>query len=305
MDDDDNHDGDFGGVISGPGGAATSASLVVDAANDSSNEILYLHGHNLYTGGTAVTNYGVLALGASDSAGSGAVMLSATDGGLLLNTGVTFSNALVFNSGGLAGLGAFAPASVSGTGQTAGKITFGANQFLMPGIPGDGNRLPGVLTIQTDVVFQNGGSLREMIVDPALNNVLLGSPAANINGGYGFLLVQGDLNLASLTAGGFTIAPQTIDANGEKGFNALLVAGQSYHLPIVQATSITGTFDPANFSFDLTNFQAGTMPTSVFSLSADSTHLYLDFTPVPEPSTWALLATGGALLGFAARRRRR
>ena len=304
LDDDTTHDGDFGGVISRADGGVSSASLVVDASNNSSNQTLYLHGHNLYSGGTTIQGYGVLGLGFSDSAGSGAITLNATDGGLILNTGVTLTNALVLNSGGLAGLGSFAPSAVSGTGQTAGKISFGTGQFLFPGIPGDNTRIPGILTIQTNVAFLTGGTLREMIQDPSLLNVLNGSPATNINGGYGFVDIQGNLDLNSISASGFLVAIESNDANYSKGYSSQILLGQNYSLPFVRATGGISGFDPTKFSFDLSNFQNGQLSATVFNVTSDGTYLYLNFTPVPEPSTWALLATGLGLLGLRTWRRR-
>jgi len=293
MDDDTTHSGDFGGVISGAGGTVTDAAVVVNSSNNSSNDTLYLHGHNLYSGGTTISGYGVLGLGYSDSAGSGPVTVSATNGGLILNTGVTFTNPLVFNSGGLAGLGTFAPSSVTGTGQTAGKITFGAGQLVFPGIPGGGTQTPGQLTIQTNVAFAAGGSFREMIQDPTAS------------GGYGVLAIQGDLDLSLVAASSFVIALESIDITNRPGYSTAIAWGQTYSIPIIQTTGSILGFNAAGFTFDTSSFQNGLADAGSYSLSvASGKTLVLTFTAVPEPSTWALLATGAGLLGLTALRRR-
>lgn len=305
IDDEETHDGDFAGIISGIGQTPTDAALVVTANNDVTNGVVYLHGHNQYTGGTTITDYGILGLGYADSAGTGPITISALKGGVILNTGVTLTNPLVFNSGALAGIGAFAPSAVSGTGQTAGKITVGANQFLFAGIPGGDTRIPGILTLQTNVAFAPGGTLREMIQDPAFANLIAGSAATNVNGGYGFLWVQGDLDLTALTLASFTIAVESIDAQSHGGFSSKINVGQTYQLPFVQTTGSVLGFNAAAFTVDATDFQNGTMDGSLFTVTADSNHLYLNFTPVPEPSTWALLLGGLGLPALVGWRRRR
>lgn len=290
-DSDNDYDFDFGGQLVG---AATSSLTLTGTVNpQTGTEFFYLYGSSpSFTGNVYVTGQSALALGRGDSVGSGTITLGAVDGGLALNTGVTLANPLVFNSGALAGIGTFQPASVSGTGQTAGKITFGANQFVYPGIPGE-NAIPGRLTLATDVVFANGGEFVLVMEDPAATE------------GYGSLYITGSLDLNSISTAGFAFNLESLDAQGNTGPSSTIVYGNSYSLLVISATGgITG-FDAADFSFDASKFQDGLIPASAFSVSADTNQLYLNFTAVPEPSTWVLLIIGAGVLGLAARRRRR
>ena len=78
--------------------------------------------------------------------------------------------------------------------------------------------------------------------------------------------------------------------------------GASYTWTIATAANgITG--DVSNITIDRSAFSNATDGT--FSLSISGNNLDLSFTPVPEPSTYALLALGLGVIGLAVRRRHR
>ena len=104
---------------------------------------------------------------------------------------------------------------------------------------------------------------------------------------------------------GFAFNLESLGVLGNTSPATTIVYGNSYSLLVISATGGILGFDAAKFSFDVSKFQDGMIPSSAFSISADANHLYLNFTAVPEPSTWALLITGAGFLGLAALRRRR
>jgi hypothetical protein len=279
--DDSNHDGEFGGIISGAG------SLIVSAPSASSPKGLFLYGANTYSGGTQILNRGVLALSNNTAAGTGTVTLNAPNGGLGLNSGVTFTNQLVFTAGTLGGFGTFAPTGTS-------TLTFDTGRNISPGLGGlsqghDGG--VGTLTLNTNAIFANGGGY------------LWGLQDATTLDGISRLDVTGNLNITA-SAGGFLLTVNTYDANRDLGF-ANLSYGTPYSLLIIHVGGTLTGFSPSAFTIDATQFQNGSLSSTVFTLSQSGSDIYLNFTPVPEPSTYALLGLGlGAVFLPALRRRR-
>ena len=280
---------EFGGAITDPDNLPTTASVTVTSSTMGEN--LYLYGHNQYSGGTTITGYGVLGLGESDSAGTGAITINATagHGGLILNDSVTLTNALVLTQGILGGAGTFAPASFNGT--PGAPITIGANQGVFPGIPD--SFFPAKLTFDANTIFTNGGTY------------VWGLQNAASAEGAGTLYITGNLDLTSLSLASFDLLLESYDAFGEEGLAAGLTLGNSYQFILIETAGTISGFSADKFVIDASLFQDGLMPDSAFSLTADSQHLYLNFVAVPEPSTYALLALGSGWVLATLRRRRR
>ncbi|MBS0662353.1 MAG: PEP-CTERM sorting domain-containing protein [Verrucomicrobia bacterium] len=277
----DNRDTDYGGTITGAG------SLTLTAPTSPNMQGALLSGNNTYSGGTTVLNNAILALGSNTGAGSGTVVVNAPGGGLALNSGVTFTNPLTFTAGSLLGWGTFAPTGTS-------TFTFDTNHAVAPGLAGadqnDGG-VVGTLTLNADVVFADGGTFKYAIKDPSTPD------------GLALLAINGNLNITA-SPGGFTLKLFTYDTANTLGF-ANLTLGNTYNIPIATISgSITG-FSPTAFTIDATNFQLGQWSPTVFSLSQSGGTLYLNFTAVPEPSTYALLALGLGTLVLPGFRRRR
>ncbi|HEX2861804.1 MAG TPA: PEP-CTERM sorting domain-containing protein, partial [Lacunisphaera sp.] len=277
----DDQDHEFGGVIADPSGNATTAAVVVTS---NLGELLRLYGDNLYSGGTTITDVGVVLMGHDNALGTGTVTLNAPDGGLLLDRNVTLTNNLNYLAGGLGGFGTIDPGNLS-------VLTIGANQMLLPGVGGGLQHSTGTLHIAFNTAFANGGTYAWTLQD------------ATTLEGASKILINGNLDLTALSSGGFTLTLRSLDLDGNADF-ANLVAGNNYNFTLLSATGSILGFDPSDFTIDAVDFQDGTMVAAQFLLSSDGQNLTLSFTAVPEPSTWALLLAGAGVLGWTQRRRR-
>ena len=100
----------------------------------------------------------------------------------------------------------------------------------------------------------------------------------------------------------FSIAVESIDpASGNPGL-ANFNPAQPYSWTLVSAGSISG-FNPADFSFNTSAFQ-NSLGGGSFSMGQLGNSLTLNFVPVPEPGTWALLLAGVAVVAIGARVRK-
>ena len=276
----------FGGLISGTG------SLTVTNNGTGPDPAVLLYGANTYSGGTTVTQKGLLILANNQGAGTGGVTVATSSSGAFgLDSGTTYSGPLTFTSGNLAGYGTFDP---SGLG-LAGTVNIGTNQGVVPGFPASNNKVvTGTLSFAGNMAFNNGGSFYWTLQDTSRVD------------GASKLAIAGNLTI-NATGGAFGLNLFSFDATGAQNPASNFNVGVPYSWVIATTGGHILNFNTTAFTIGVTGFENGMLLPSQFSLSVNGAdnQLILNFTPVPEPSTYALIASGLGLVALAALRRRR
>jgi len=255
--------------------------LVVGQSNsfDPQGGIVEITGHNNYTGGTKILG-GTLRASNNAALGTGSVAV-AGNATLDVGSGTAISNALSLSSG----------ARLSGNGSigTPGGVVFGPGTILSPG----GANNVGTLTFTTGLTLGSGS-----LVEFDLKNVN-GSPGT----GWDFINVSsGLLKLTATSASPITINFTTLSLDGTAGLLSGFDSTQSYNW-LLAAGGVSG-FSSDKFIFSTTNF-ANDLGGGTFSISKGNAGLSINFTPVPEPGTYVLLAMGLAIVTALELRRRK
>ncbi|HET7536225.1 MAG TPA: autotransporter-associated beta strand repeat-containing protein [Candidatus Didemnitutus sp.] len=234
-----------------------------------------------YTGGTNI-NGGSLMAGNSGALGTNTITING--GNLLLSGGITLNNAITLTNG-----------MIGGGGTLTSPVSVGTNGTLAPGL----NGFPIMtLTFGGGLTFAGAGQLKLDIQSAA--------GAAGV--GYDNLASTAGLTITSTTASPFKISLTSLDLSGAPGNVSDFSSASSYAWVFASSPGITG-FAANKFLIDSTGF-TNALNGGVFTITQGTSGgvpaLFLNFTPVPEPSTYALLAVGlGSVLLPVLRRRRR
>jgi autotransporter-associated beta strand protein len=233
---------------------------------------------NTYTSGTDVRG-GTLRVSAQQALGTGQVNVGSR-ATLDVASGVSLNNPMSLASG----------ARLSGTGQyaPAGGVFISNGAIVSPGALGS----VGTLSFGSGLTLGPGG-----IFEFDIQN--LSGPGS----GWDFLSVNGTLTLTASGSSPFTISLYSISPDGRSGPLSGFDLTQSYTWQLAGASSIVG-FNSSQFALDTSGFLNGTGG-GAFFVSQSGNQLLLNFTPVPEPSTYVLIVAGGLLVYVFERRRRR
>jgi hypothetical protein len=234
---------------------------------------------------TLVTNDGTLDVFSGRNFASTSAGIT-NNGTIQLGGGGIFTASSLANGPGssLSGYGTFAP---------TGGTTVGSGVLVSPGIANP-NSYVATLSFSTPLTLGGGGS----------GTFDVENASGTAGTGYDTIAVAGALTITATSGSPFTINLESVNpGTGTPGL-ATFNSAQPYSWTLLSATSIAG-FSASDFLVNTSSF-TNSLGVGVFSLSANSTDIFLNFTPVPEPSTWALLGIGaGALCAGALRRRGR
>ncbi|MGJ8650883.1 MAG: autotransporter-associated beta strand repeat-containing protein [Opitutaceae bacterium] len=238
---------------------------------------------NTYGGSTTVED-GVLAVTGTGSINNTSSVTVQNGATFQYDSTTAFTAALNLDSG----------STLTGSGDLGTvALTIGSGVTLAPG------NSPGELATGSQT-WSDGGDYNWQVLD-----------ASGVAGtGYDTATITGSLDLSGLTAGGFEVNIWSLSSIGpDVSGDALNFDDSSdYQWTIASTTGgITG-FDADNISIVLSpnNGTDGFSNsfTGTFSVSSDGNDLFVDYTAVPEPTTFALLAGCLALSSVVLRRRR-
>jgi hypothetical protein len=272
----------FSGLITGTGPS------VVTIDNGPSGSVTLSGGSTLSGTGTSFNvNNGGTVFAANSTAFGAATNQVIIQGGSTLNVlgGVTIQNPITVGSGAntLAGSGTIA------NGGSALPIT--NYVILSPSLsPGGG---PGDLTFTNPLIFTGGAF-----------HFQLYNATGTAGSDWGEITATGGMNFSGAAANSITFNVVSVNNTGGSAATLNFNPATSYSWTFATSpTAITG-FNSADFNIITSGFSNSTGGGG-FSVSEVGNSLELNFTPVPEPSTWALLGGGVLVLVPMALRRRR
>lgn len=232
-------------------------------------------------------NQGTVVLGNSFYMESSAPTVWVHGGTLALDGDHYLYNPVVVDNGGrLAGFGTF-----------ASSVNIGTGAILAPGLPGYGKT--GLMSFN-HLELDSGGIYEWEIQDPT-DDGYAGRDHISIS-------TPTTLVINATSEERFTLKVISLALNGSAGLVNGFDPSQAYSWAIFSSDTIEG-FDPAKFTIDASLFANSlafdARGNGTFSLAQSNSQIFLNFTPVPEPSTYALMALGLGCIGLTVWRKSR
>jgi len=265
--------GNYAGQITGD---VTNSVVKIDTGTQ------FLSGNSTYGGGTTVSA-GTLVANSSAALGTGPITV-ASGAQLGVGAGATLTQPITLSGNStLSGSGTFSPAA---------DLTFSSGDTVMPGFANN-YQYVATLSFGNNVIFGTSGAYQFDIENAA------GSAGVD----YSTINIGGTLTVSSTLGQPFAINVYSISPGtgglGPANFSSMV----PYSWTILTATGGINGFSPSLFTINSGSFQPSLGGGSLTLAQVGDT-LTLDFTPVPEPSTWVLLLGGVGTLWATARRRR-
>ena len=268
----------------------SNATLVFQNTTGSAVRLRLAGASTGFSGSTTIGSSVAVVAATNNVFGPASNAVTLNGGKLALDAAVTLANPLTLTNGKLGGIGTFrAPAGSSGYEIKSGVV-------LAPGLGGPGQLAFDGTLLGTSAVLTlaSGGAYHWQVTD-----------VTNAATGWDLVAVTGTVNITATSVAPFNFKLLTVASEGSMGLASNFDPGANYSWPVLSASSITGFTSPSQFAVDPTGFLNGTAIGSFnFTLNPDGTKLLLNFTPVPEPSTWVLMGTGALALLRGLRRRR-
>ncbi|HZZ20974.1 MAG TPA: autotransporter-associated beta strand repeat-containing protein [Opitutaceae bacterium] len=282
-------DPDYYGTISGAG----SVNFFSEE-----NAEYNLYGNNTYSGGTIVSGSAVLVAGSNTAFGASSGIVTVDSGATVATlAGITITNPITVQVGGsIGGFGTFAPSAPNTITIAGGSIIAGGTGTLTLAPNGDAIGSVGTLTLGSNenLSFGAAGIMQFSIMNATGSS---GTDFSLINSG-------GFLDLTALSSSNpFFIQVVSIDPMSQMQGMANFTNTLPYSWVMLTAAGGISGFSSSDFIVDLESFQ-NPINTGQFYVSESGNSLVLNFSPVPEPSTWMMLACGAAGVAALAWRRR-
>ncbi len=225
-------------------------------------------------------------------------------GGLLVSSGTTMlTGANVYTGPTLLNGGKLLVGNYSGSGTGTGTVTVNSG-----GTFGGYGFISGELVLNSGGTVAPGESPGTLSVGPttfaggAAFAFELNDAAGTAGNNWDLLSISGALTITATPNNPFILNLASLDWNNNPAVLANFNSSTPYTWQFVTATGgITG-FTPGAFQYNASQFQ-NTLDGGYFSVSQAGNDLFLNFTPVPEPSTYALLGLGLGALALRLRRR--